>query len=60
MDTIITLAIGGLITLFFLAGYLKSLKQREARAREAVEKGKLFSEGPKAQHPHIDSNLCIG
>jgi thioredoxin reductase (NADPH) len=60
MDTLITFAIGGLITLFFVAGYLKSLKQREARAREAVEKGKLFSEGPKAQHPHIDTNYCIG
>jgi thioredoxin reductase/Pyruvate/2-oxoacid:ferredoxin oxidoreductase delta subunit len=43
-----------------VAGYLKSLKKREARAREAAEKGKLFSEGPKAQHPHIDTNYCIG
>jgi len=60
MDILITLAIGGLITHFFVAGYLKSLKKREARARDAAEKGKLFSEGPKAQHPHIDSNYCIG
>ena len=60
MDTLITFTIGGLITLFFVAGYLKSLKKREALAREAAEKGKLFSEGPKAQHPHIDSNYCIG
>jgi thioredoxin reductase (NADPH) len=60
MDTLITFAIGGLITLLFVAGYLKSLKKREARAREAAEKGKLFSEGPKAQHPHIDTNCCIG
>jgi thioredoxin reductase (NADPH) len=60
MDTIITYAIGGLICLFFVAGYLKNLKKKEARAREAAEKGKLFSEGPKAQHPHIDSNYCIG
>jgi len=60
MDSLITYGIGGLICLFFLVGYLKSLKKREARAREAAEKGKLFSEGPKAQHPHIDSNYCIG
>ena len=40
--------------------YLKSLKKREAKARESFEKGKLFSEGPKAQHPHIDTNYCIG
>jgi thioredoxin reductase/Pyruvate/2-oxoacid:ferredoxin oxidoreductase delta subunit len=40
--------------------YLRSLKKREANAHEAAEKGKLYSEGPKAQHPHIDNNYCIG
>ncbi len=60
MDTLITYAIGGFICLFFLVGYLKSLKKREVRAREAAEKGKLSSEGPRAQHPHIDANYCIG
>ncbi len=60
MDTLITYGIGGIICLFFLVGYLKGLKKKEARAREAAEKGKLFSEGPKAQHPHIDNNYCIG
>ena len=60
MDTLITYGIGGVICLFFLMGYLKSLKKKDARAREAAEKGKLFSEGPKAQHPHIDNNYCIG
>src|SRR6202790_675071 len=60
MDSLVTFAIGALITLFFVVGYLRSLKKRDARAREAAEKGKLFSEGPKAQHPHIDTNNCIG
>jgi thioredoxin reductase (NADPH) len=60
MDTLITYAIGGGVCFFFLFFYLRSLKKREARAREAAEKGKLFSEGPKAQHPHIDTNYCIG
>jgi len=60
MDTLITYAIGGVICFVFLLIYLKSLKKREARAHEAAEKGKLFSEGPKAQHPHIDTNYCIG
>ncbi|MBZ5705592.1 MAG: NAD(P)-binding domain-containing protein [Acidobacteriia bacterium] len=60
MDKLITFAIAAMVTLFFVRGYLKSLKKKEARAREAVEKGKLFSEGPKAQHPHIDTNNCIG
>ena len=60
MDKLITFAIAAMVTLFFVRGYLKSLKKKEARAREAVEKGKLFSEGPKAQHPHIDTGNCIG
>ena len=60
MDTLITYGLGGLICLFFLVGYLRGLKKREARAHEAADKGKLFSEGPKAQHPHIDTNYCIG
>jgi thioredoxin reductase (NADPH) len=60
MDTLITYGIGGIICFVFLMIYLKGLKKREARAREAVENGKLFSDGPKAQHPHIDSNYCIG
>ena len=60
MDTILTYGIGGIICFFFLMLYLRSLKKREARALEAAEKGKLYSEGPKAQHPHIDNNYCIG
>jgi thioredoxin reductase (NADPH) len=60
MDTLITLAIVAAISLFFLRGYLKSLKKRDELARKAVEKGKMFSEGPRSQHPHIDTNYCIG
>ena len=60
MDTLLTYGICGIICFFFLFFYLRSLKKREARAHEAAEKGKLFSEGPKAQHPHIDNNYCIG
>lgn len=60
MDTLLTYAIGGIICLVFLGVYLKGLKKREARAREAAEKGKLFSDGPQGQHPHIDTNYCIG
>src|SRR5215469_9934042 len=60
MDSLLTYGIAGVLCCFFLILYLKSLKKRDARAREAAEKGKLFSEGPKAQHPHIDNNYCIG
>jgi thioredoxin reductase (NADPH) len=40
--------------------YQKKLKKREAKAREAAERGKTYSSGPLAQHPHIDSVYCIG
>src|SRR6201993_2494358 len=40
--------------------YLRALRRRDKRARESAEKGKLYSEGPKAQHPHIDTTYCIG
>jgi thioredoxin reductase (NADPH) len=60
MDTLVTLVIAGVITMFFVRGYLKKLKEREEKAHAAAEKGKLFSEGPKAQHPHIDTTYCIG
>ncbi len=60
MDSLIALIVAVVVTSFFLRGYLKSLKDREARARAAAEKGKLFSDGPKSQHPHIDTSQCIG
>ena len=60
MNTLIALVVATVITLFFLRFYLKGLKERDKRARAALEKGKLFSEGPNAQHPHIDNVQCIG
>jgi len=40
--------------------YQEKLKKREKKALEAAEKGRLYSSGPMAQHPHIDSVFCIG
>jgi thioredoxin reductase (NADPH) len=60
MDTLVAFVVAVALTLFFLRNYRKSLKEREVRAREASEKGKLFSEGPRSQHPHIDISQCIG
>ena len=40
--------------------YLRKMKKKEALARAAAERGKVYSEGPKAQHPHIDIEYCIG
>ncbi len=60
MDSLITFAIAAAICLFFLFGYLKKMKAREKRAHEAAKKGTIYSEGPRAQHPQIDANSCIG
>ncbi len=60
MDMFITLLIAACISIFFLRRYLNNLKKRDEKARAAAEKGKLFSEGPRAQHPHIDTTNCIG
>jgi len=59
-DSLITFGFYALILAVPLTLYLRSLKQRERKAREAAEKGKVYSEGPKAQHPHIDTEQCIG
>ncbi|PYU24104.1 MAG: 4Fe-4S ferredoxin [Acidobacteria bacterium] len=60
MDSLITFAIAAAICLVFLLNYVKKLKARERRAEEAAKKGTIYSEGPRAQHPHIDANACIG
>src|ERR1700674_5161666 len=63
IESLLTLLIYGTcaiaVAIPFLV-YQKKLKEREARARAAAEKGKLYSSGPMAQHPHIDSVYCIG
>ncbi len=60
MDTFFAVIIAAVITLFFLGLQHRNRKKRDARAREAMEKGKLRSDGPQAQHPHIDVSNCIG
>jgi thioredoxin reductase (NADPH) len=60
MTTFLTYFFCALVITLPMILYVRSLKKRETTAREAAEKGKLYSEGPKAQHPHIDTNSCIG
>jgi putative YpdA family bacillithiol system oxidoreductase len=60
IDTLFSISFYVVVLGVPLAFYLRSLKRREARARAAAEKGKVYSEGPKAQHPHIDIAQCIG
>ena len=60
MNNLIGLAIAAIVTLFFVRRYLKEQKVKEARAQEAAKKGTLRSDGPQSQHPHIDTQYCIG
>ena len=60
MDTFIAFIIAAVVLLFFVGRYLKEMKKAEARGREAAERGKIHSQGPQAQHPHIDASYCIG
>jgi putative YpdA family bacillithiol system oxidoreductase len=60
MDNLFSFLLAAGIILAFLFFHLRKLKKREEMARTAIENGKLYSEGPRAQHPHIDANYCIG
>jgi thioredoxin reductase (NADPH) len=48
------------LLLFLMTSHIRRMKKKEAAAQAAAERGKLFSEGPRAQHPHIDATQCIG
>ncbi len=43
-----------------VVSHVRRMHRKEAAARAAAERGKLFSDGPRAQHPHIDATKCIG
>jgi putative YpdA family bacillithiol system oxidoreductase len=59
-DAALTYCIAAAVLAIPMILYLRGLKQREERARQAAAKGELYSDGPKAQHPHIDTTFCIG
>ena len=60
MNNLVGLLIAFTITLIFVRRYLSQQKAREVRALESAEKGKMRSDGPQSQHPHIDTSNCIG
>lgn len=60
MDTLLTWLIACSVLGFFLARYWLAQKRKETAARAALERGPLFVEGPRAQHPKIDLNARIG
>ncbi len=48
------------LVLLLMASHLLRMRKKETAARAAAERGKLFSGGPRAQHPQIDAIQCIG
>src|SRR5215471_5898911 len=60
MDNLISFLIAAVVIGAFLLYYLRQEKKKEAAALAAAEKGKLRSDGPQSQHPHIENNYCIG
>ena len=60
MDNLFSFLIAAFIIGAFLLYYLNQEKKKAAATLEAAEKGKLRSDGPQSQHPHIDNTHCIG
>jgi thioredoxin reductase/NAD-dependent dihydropyrimidine dehydrogenase PreA subunit len=60
MENIYSWLVAAVVLLFFVVRYLFGHRKREKAAIAAAEHGKLFSDGPKAQHPLINLDSCIG
>src|SRR5579863_3366750 len=60
MENLYSWLVAVAVVLFFVVRYWMGHKKREKAAIEAAEHGKLFSDGPRAQHPHINLDSCIG
>src|SRR5664279_332066 len=60
MESILTWLFAGTILSFFVYRYWRNQRRSDAEARAAAEKGALFSDGPKAQHPKVNTDGCIG
>ena len=60
MDTLLTWLIAGSVLGFFVIRYWLAHKHSEKEAHQAAERGANFSGSPKAQHPKIRTESCIG
>jgi thioredoxin reductase (NADPH) len=60
MENLYSWLIAAGIVLFFVIRYWLGHRKREVAAIAAAEHGKMFSDGPRAQHPHINLDSCIG
>jgi thioredoxin reductase (NADPH) len=59
-DNLLNYLIYALVTLPFVIVYMIRWRKKQALIKAAMEKGQLFSEGPKAQHPRFNVLKCIG
>ena len=60
IELLLTAAITAIGVAIPMGMYLRNQRKRDAQAKASAEKGKLYSEGPNAQHPHVDTTYCIG
>jgi thioredoxin reductase/Pyruvate/2-oxoacid:ferredoxin oxidoreductase delta subunit len=60
MENLYSWLIAAAIVLLFVVRYWIGHRKREKAAVAAAEHGNLFSDGPRAQHPHINLESCIG
>src|ERR1700692_4847623 len=60
MENLFSWLIAAVVVLFFVARYWMGQKKKAAATHAAGEHGKLYSDGPKAQHPLINLESCIG
>src|SRR5689334_4859529 len=49
----------GLLVLHSIVRHVRRTNRKERAARASAEHGRLHSEGPRAQHPHIDATRCF-
>ena len=60
METLLTWLIAGLVLGFFFFRNWRAHERSQTEARAAADRGALFSDGPKAQHPKVSLDNCIG
>src|SRR5579871_5101320 len=60
MDSLLTYLIVGVILGFFFVRHWRQHKRKEAEALAHADRGPLFSDGPRAQHPRVHTDSCIG
>jgi len=60
MDEAYSLLLAAAILGFFVLRYWRAHQRQLAAAKISAERGAMFSDGPKAQHPQIQADGCIG